>query len=152
MNFRKFIYPGAVILLIISFNLSLILAINRNLGFRISLCILVLLGALIAFKNRSLRKRGSWNRLLAVGLIGVALSIVSIQVGFFYAILGLLLLMLTQLRIVTRGKPESLLIGGNPMHKLDETEWKLASAGLAMMISVLLTFILSIVWMAHTAG
>ena len=150
MNIKKLIYPVAVILLITAFNLSLFVAIKNKQDLSISVGILILMLALVVFRNRTFNFKGNSNQIISLALGGVAITIVNVMVGLAYAIVGLLFLVATQLRIISNGNPIWFFTGGNPLHKLDEQESKIAGIGLAMILSVALTFFIKVVWLANT--
>ena len=149
MSIKKIAYPAAVILLIVAFNLTMFMDIQNKLGVSVSIGILVLLLALVIFNNRTFKFKGDKNQFFALGLLGVALTIINVEVAFIYAIAGLLLLVATQLKIMLNGKPIWLLTGGNLLHKLNAQESKVASKGLTMMLSVALTFFIKAVWLSY---
>jgi hypothetical protein len=87
---------------------------------------------------------------LACGLFGIALTIVNVLVAGIYAIIGLVLLVITQMIILSHSKPLWILIGGNPLQKLNDKETKVAAIGLAMILSVALTFFIKVLWLSNS--
>ena len=125
------------------------MVVKSKEGLPVSIGILILLLALIVYKNRRFNFSENKKRLLAVALAGVALTIIKVEVAFVYAIIGLFLLTMTQLKVLIKGKPIWYLTGGNPLHKLDEDESKLAGLGLSMMLSVALAFFVKVLWLSN---
>lgn len=150
MRIKRFIYPFVLILVILTLNLSMVHAIKNNPDPYISVGILILLLAWIVFKNRTFRFNQRHRIISAVALVGVALTTLLLEVALAYAIAGLGLLVITQVRIMRKSKPVWLVMGGNPLHKLEGDDAMYASIGLSMLASVGVTFFLKVLWLANT--
>jgi|SRR5450759_197247 hypothetical protein len=146
----KYIYIAAIVILIAAFNLTLIEVVKGRQGWTYSVGILIALLALIAFRNRTLKLNKNNSLILACGLFGIALTIVNVLVAGIYAIIGLVLLVITQMIILSHSKPLWILIGGNPLQKLNDKETKVAAIGLAMILSVALTFFIKVLWLSNS--
>jgi len=150
MNIKKFAYPISIILLLVAFNISMFLVVDNKMSLSVSIGILILLLALVVLKNRTFKLNGSKNRIIGLGLCGVAITIINVKVAIAYAVIGLFLLTITQFNIMINGKPGWLPIGGNPLHKLNQKESVITGIGLIMLLSVALTFFIKVIWLANT--
>ena len=139
-----------MILLIAAFNLTLIEVVKGHQGWTYSIGILIALLALIAFRNRTIRLNKNNSLILACSLFGIALTIVNVLVAGIYAIIGLVILVITQMMILSHSKPLWSLIGGNPLQKLNDKETKFAAIGLAMILSVAITFFIKVLWLSNS--
>ena len=147
---NKYIYIAAMVLLIAAFNLTLIEVVKGHQGWTYSIGILIALLALIAFRNRTIRLNKNNSLILACSLFGIALTIVNVLVAGIYAIIGLVILVITQMMILSHSKPLWSLIGGNPLQKLNDKETKFAAIGLAMILSVAITFFIKVLWLSNS--
>lgn len=147
---RKLTYPVVLLLLILAFILSMLQVIKNKTDPDLSIGILISLLALVIFKNRKAKLRQSTLLQMLVALAGSALSFLQTEVALAYAMVGLGLLVVTQIRIMKKSKTAWLVIDGNPLHKLEGEDAKYASLGLSMLLSVAVTFFLKVVWLSST--
>ena len=145
----KYLYSLLVVLLIVAFNISMFLSIKHGQGIVYSIALLITLLTVVVFRNRKISLNPDRRVFLSLGAGGILLTIIKVEVAAAYAVIGLFILMATQFRIAVKGKPIYLLFGGNPLHKLDVKETKMAGAGLSMLISVVLTFFIKVIWLAN---
>lgn len=146
----KYIYIAAIVLLIAAFNLTLIDVVKGRQGWTYSVGILIALLVLIAFRNRTLKLNRNNSLILACSLFGIALTFFNVMVAGIYAIIGLVFLVITQMMMLSHSKPIWILFGGNPLQKLDEKETRVAAIGLAMILSVALSFFIKVLWLLNS--
>jgi len=144
----KYRYWVAIALLVAMVNLSLLASMTAPRFLPVAIGGSILLVLVIVLRNRKVHAERTRNRILLLSALGAFVTVVDLRVGFAYSIIGLLFLMATQLRILAGGHQGWWLIGGNPAHKLDETESKMATYGLSMVLSVALTFFAKVIWMS----
>jgi hypothetical protein len=148
MNRPNITYIAAIALCILGFNFALLTQVKTGKGLPIAIVCLVILFALVVFRNRNLHLTQS-GRVAAFSLVGVALTATSDIAALVYALIGLLALMLVQLRVIARGDQKWLLVGGNPLHKLDTVELAWTKIGLSMLASVALAFFIKVAWVVY---
>ena len=140
MKNKNILYITAITILIIAFNISAILNVKAQTPLSITIVILVSLLLLILFKNRALNLGNNKLGALLLAILGILLTLINHKLAFGYAVCGVLVLMAIQFRIMIRSGTFRL-IGGKPTEKLNTTEKAMTLSGLAIIGSVLLTFI-----------
>ena len=146
---KSIIYPATVTALIIAFNAVMFMPITGDTKISLIICILLLLLAIVIFKNKTIKVKTNVSLYLSLGLTGIALTFIKLEVAFVYAGLGLILLTITQLKIAFQGKSSWFLVGGDPLHKLNTEELNLAGLGLTMILSVMLPFFIKVAWLTN---
>ena len=140
MKNKNILYITAVTILIIAFNISVILNVKAQTPLSITIVILVSLLLLILFKNRALNLGNNKLGASLLAILGILLTLTNHKLAFGYAVCGVLVLTAIQFRIMSRSGA-FILVGGKPTEKLNTTERAMAISGLAIIGSVLLTFI-----------